>query len=183
MLQITPAHAHILEPWSITEVVWLDGSWSTRTAGDTYGVYAGMTWDSLRRSNLRHDHTHGYRFTHDVRDISDNLNASDTYITELDCPYYDKDDDNFNQKWEEAELTVECTSLFPQFQVRYDSYIGLMRWHFTTTNGWRWDPDGGWIGESEQLSQPGPWFGDKWDTIPAGTQSSPAYSTDSYAAP
>lgn len=111
--------------------------------------------------------THGLRFTHDARDISSNLNATGSTWTELPSPYYDKDDDNGDGKWEEAEVTAEASS-FPTAGVWYGSVLYHMRWWQPCSWCWEWDSGGGRIQQAEQLSEQLWWTADKWDCTPNG---------------
>lgn len=163
-----PVLAHKLEWPSWNE--WADQHYTTtRTHEDTVRSFLSMYWNSTRASNMRHVAGHGFRFTHDARDISSNLNATGSTWTQLPSPYYDKDDDNGDRKWEEAEVTAEASS-FPTAGVWYDSYLYHMRWwaSCSTCQPVNWDPDSGYIQQAEQLSEQLWWTSDKWDCTPNG---------------
>ena len=83
----SPVLAHFTEWPSSTESIYLSGMiYDTRVADDTYRMRAVMNWNSTRASNMRHQASHGYRFSFDVHDLNGNLNATTRYETSLPNP-------------------------------------------------------------------------------------------------
>ncbi len=141
-----------------------------RTGSDSMYFWARMTWDADNASNMRHMATHGYRFTHDVQDTSNdgaannNLNATGRYSTTMPSPYYDRDRSGFRNH--EAEITSE-SSAFPSSGVEYISLVEFSHWYSitgSTGTNWFWDPSGDSVTQPAQVSAPGcPVLCDKWD--------------------
>ena len=163
----SPVLAHFTEWPSSTESIYLSGMiYDTRVADDTYRMRAVMNWNSTRASNMRHQASHGYRFSFDVHDLNGNLNATTRYETSLPNPYFDLDDDDSDGRHEESEITADSTS-FPTAGVNYYANVYFMRYYYYCTGywcpGWVWDPSSGWISYDESLSEHY-LLGDYWDT-------------------
>jgi hypothetical protein len=160
---VTPVAGHILEPWSTSESIGVRVGYSWHRSGDTIETWSSASWNSTRASNLRHDASEGdYRFTMNADDISGNLNANGQSSTTYRNPYYDKDDDDANLKYEEAEITAQDPT-FPSSNHSYQANFRFSHSYFAFGE-WRYDADGGTIQFDESLSQQLWWTGDLWDT-------------------
>jgi hypothetical protein len=137
----------------------------TRTSQDTVGARTWLTWEPARIVDLQHAaSSHGARFTVQADDLSANLNATGTGSSTLPSPYYDRDNDTSDSRFEEAEITAQAT---PYSGVEYVTTLYFMHWYAAcsgTSCTWRWDPDGGTIQHSEQMSAQ-VCCGDKWNSV------------------
>lgn len=127
-----------------------------------------MVGSSTSASNMRHEATHGYRFTHDVKDLNGNVNATGRFITQLPSPYYDRDPGGTSGRSNEGEITSESSS-FPTANQSYASFIEFSHWYQTVGSSgvqWIWDSGGGSVTQTAQISGPGcPIVCDKWDAV------------------
>ena len=167
-LAVSPAAAHFTEWVTTGEAFYLGGPFTTLTTGDTIRArFSSLWWDSTRAANMRHQATHGYRFTADTHDESTHLSATRRFETTIPAPFFDRD--LSATRCTEAEITSE-SSTFPTANVNYTMNVYYMRWFYV--NGvWLWDPSSGVVGFSEQLSaQLG--GDDKWQVISTYSPSS-----------
>lgn len=161
--------AHYLD-WtpSYKDVKLLTG-YCTRTCYDTVAPRTIQSWNSTRTANLHHMLLeYDDFFTHDARDLSNNINATGSGYTDIEQPYYDIDDDNGDRKWEESEVTSQW-QLFPRVGGHYYySRLYFMHWWRSCSQcAWQWDPDGGNAQQVDQLSfESCPIFCDKYDADP-----------------
>lgn len=128
--------------------------WTSTGSGHVFGV--NMYWNQAGRNGVQSYVSDGYRYTHDMTDLNDNLHATGTYSTNFPSPYIDFDDDDGNGEREEAEATVENTS-FPVVGRKYY----LQFWY-------SWKATAGATGKlayTPAISKRGcPVFCEKWDT-------------------
>ena len=83
---------------------------------------------------------HGLRYTHEVNDRSGRLSATGYWATNHPDPAFDRDDDDGDGRWEEAE--VIAGSRHPQPDRAYTTAVQLSRWHAKRQAGechWAWD--------------------------------------------
>lgn len=124
----------------------------------------------------------GYRYTQDFRDLNDNVHATSRFATTLLSPVYDRDDDNGNKRWEEAEITSNSVN-FPSVGENYYADVQFSHWYPACSGGcYTWDKDGGSVAYQSQISFWDPIFGE-WQThrfsgtyrnIPYPVQNAPA---------
>lgn len=143
-------------PFQVGSTSRVQSSW--REANDSISFYTHGRWDTAHRNGIQQYAAQGFRYTQDFRDGSGvapaQLNATGVYSTTFLNPKYDKDDDDGNRKSEEAEITADSTS-FPTTNELYFAQVQFSRFAnlCTKTCTWVYDPDGGEIGISSQISR------------------------------
>lgn len=83
-----------------------------RTSGDSIWVFSDESWNSTDAAAVRGYSAQGYRYTQDMRDLDNNVNATGNtrntdWRSNFPNPVYDRDDDNSDYRWEESEVTAE----------------------------------------------------------------------------
>lgn len=161
-MSASPASAHILEPWSSNEGIGVYVGYTWHRSGDTIEAWSSALWSTTRASNLHHDADEGRRFTMNADDLNNNLNATGQSSTNYWDPSYDKDDDNADLKYEEAEITAQGID----FPVANNWYYANLRFShsYYAFGEWRYDSGGGTVQFDESLSEQLWWTGDLWDT-------------------
>ena len=161
--------------------------------GDSYYFVATMAWNTTARSRMLHMATHGHRFTHDTRDLNDNVGATGRYSSQLTDPYYDADNDGGSVAKEEAEVTAQSAAFPHAASYTFVSKIEFSHWYQTCGSvcAWRFDGGGGSVRQTAQISRqvcyPAPGC-DKWDASPElddvimGSTAYPSATADSAAA-
>ena len=109
-------------------------------------------------------------YTADSHDLSNNLHATGVYSTNMPNPYYDRDDDNGNFKFDEAEVTVENLSFPGSTTTEYYAFFEYSHWAPIPRVGWVWDAGGGNIEHDAQLSVRSCGVCDKYDAAPLTPQ-------------
>ncbi len=151
-----------------------------------------MTWNSTAAAVMRNYGSEGKRFTYDGTDVSNNLHATSQFSTNMYNPIYDRDDDNGDQKWDEAEITADAPS-FPPANTTFNGWVKLSRWHYHCAARicqWVWDSSSGTVAYTAQISYKPCAFceWDKWSgdldlemgrrSYPSKAQSSPSGPVD-----
>lgn len=127
----------------------------------------------------------GYRYTADTHDLNSNVNATGRYVTSLPNPYYDRDDDNSDSRWDEAEIAAESATFPSSATIRYYAFLEYSPWYQAAPFGaWTWDSGSGCIEHNAQLALPGcPGVCDKWDAAPLTPRRFGDHSCPSLAKP
>ncbi len=120
-------------------------------ADDSVLFQTTMVWDQAQVDGLNRYIGQGLRYTHEVNDRSGRLSATGYWATNLPDPAFDRDDDDGDGRWEEAEIT--SASRLPQAGQEYVARMQFSRWHGKRHKGgceWAWDRR---TGRAEVLSQ------------------------------
>jgi len=129
-----------------------------RVSGDRFTSYAYVRWTSTEANNLRATaQQYNVRYTQDMRDASDNVDADGYWTSTFPSPVFDRENDAgfpvTETKYEEAEVTATSSS-FPTagttyyFSARYSHW-----WGGSGPCGPNGDNGGGYIGHNEHMSQ------------------------------
>jgi hypothetical protein len=119
--------------------------------GDAIDYRTEASWDREQARGLEGYLTTGLRYTHEVNDRSGRLSATGYWATNYPDPAYDRDDDDADGRWEEAEIIAGRK--FPEVGRTYVATVQFSRWHGKRSGGacdWAWDRR---MGHSEILSQ------------------------------
>lgn len=140
-----------------------DASWtpskSTTTAtpsrflvgDDAINYRTDMVWDRAQSDGLSGYVDGGLRYTLEVNDRSGRLSATGFWASNHPDPAYDRDDDDGDRRWEEAEVIAGAVR--PKPGQTYISMVQFSRWHAKRQRGeckWAWDRR---LGAAEVLSQ------------------------------
>ena len=120
-------------------------------AEDAITYRTDALWDRVQADGLQRYIGDGLRYTHEVNDRSGRLSATGYWATNHPDPAFDRDDDDGDGRWEEAEVVAGAQAPTPG-QV-YSSLIQFSRWHGKRAEGqctWAWDRR---LGSTEVLSQ------------------------------
>ena len=118
---------------------------------DSITYRTDAVWDRAQSEGLQRYLGDGLRYTHEVNDRSGRLSATGYWASNHPDPAYDRDDDDGDGRWEEAEITAGTTPPTPG--QAYTSMVQFSRWHAKRQRGtceWAWDRR---LGEAEVLSQ------------------------------
>ena len=127
---------------------------------DVVRIRTTMSWNSTQAQNVRNYAASGKYYTHDITDMSNNLDGFCLW-TNFPNAYYDWDDDSGETlKWEESEVAAINKS-FPTANTNYSVNSYFARWTYGipySGGGFQWfyDPDGGQIKITPQISE---WWG------------------------
>jgi hypothetical protein len=108
-------------------------------------------WDGSQAEGLGRYLADGLRYTLEVNDRSGRLSATGYWATDHPDPAFDRDDDDGDGRWEEAEVIAGERG--PVAGQPYTAIVELSRWHPKRSGGsceWAWDIR---LGEAEILSQ------------------------------
>jgi hypothetical protein len=122
--------------------------------GDAFFVETIAEWSRAQRRGLARYVDAGLRYTHEVNDRSGRLSATGYWATNHPDPAFDRDDDDGDGRWEEAEVTVGAQ--LPDAERRYVSRIQFSRWHGKPRPGRcgiAWDRRAGSMEVLSQLSR------------------------------
>lgn len=160
-----PGFATHIQAASYTPYSWTLGRVTSTwvETNDSYINYIYPWWDAAHRQGIQNYAVQGYRYTQEMRDqynLADNLHATGWYTTNFPSPVYDRDDDNGNGKWEETEITANYAA-FPVTGATYTVGIQYSRNHWVFCCYYAWDPDGGSMSHSSQISQ---YYAGEWQT-------------------
>lgn len=120
-------------------------------ADDSILFQTDVVWDQSQVDGLAGYVRDGLRYTHEVNDRTGRLSATGYWATNLPDPAYDRDDDDGDGRWEEAEIT--SASRLPRAGQVYTALLQFSRWHGKRHKGgceWAWDRR---LGKVEVLSQ------------------------------
>ncbi len=121
------------------------------TANDAIVFRTDAVWDQGQARGLSQYLDDGLRYTHEVNDRRGRLSATGYWATNHPDPAYDRDDDDGDGRWEEAEIIAGSTR--PRDAQTYTTLLQFSRWHAKRSKGrcvWAWDRR---LGSSEVLSQ------------------------------
>jgi hypothetical protein len=119
--------------------------------GDSLTVRTVKVWPREQVEGLGRYVAAGLRYTHEVNDRSGRLSATGYWATNLPDPAFDRDDDDGDGRWEEAEITAGAE--LPKAGRPYTALVQLSRWREVQR---RKRCDRAWdlrAGEMEVLSQ------------------------------
>lgn len=111
-------------------------------------------WDRGQADGLSRYLDSGLRYTHEVNDRSGRMSATGFWATNYPDPAYDRDDDDGDGRWEEAEVIAGATR--PKPGQTYTSMVQFSRWHGKREKGactWAWDRRTGTVEVLSQLSR------------------------------
>lgn len=137
---------------SISSTSMAVGSWLTDD--DSLVFRTDASWDANQADGLRGYLDEGLRYTHEVRDRSGRSSATGYWATNHPDPSFDRDDDDGDGRWEEAEIIVG--PIPPRPDTVYTTLIPFSRWHAKRARGtcqWAWDRRKGHVGVLSQLSR------------------------------
>ncbi len=120
-------------------------------ADDSITYRTDAVWDRPQADGLQAYLDSGLRYTHEVNDRRGRLSATGYWATNHPDPAYDRDDDDGDGRWEEAEITAGASPPMPG--QTYTSMVQFSRWHAKRKKGicgWAWDRR---AGQAEVLSQ------------------------------
>lgn len=120
-------------------------------ADDSILFRTDVVWDQSQADGLARYVRDGLRYTHEVNDRTGRLSATGYWATNLPDPAYDRDDDDGDGRWEEAEIIAGSQP--PRAGQVYSSLVQFSRWHGKRLKGtcaWAWDRR---MGNAEILSQ------------------------------
>ena len=120
-------------------------------ADDALVFRTDATWDRGQADGLAGYLGQGLRYTHEVNDRAGRLSATGYWATNHPDPAYDRDDDDGDGRWEEAEIIAGARR--PEAGQIYTSLVQFSRWHGKREKGvceWAWDRR---LGQAEILSQ------------------------------
>jgi hypothetical protein len=119
---------------------------------DSLTIRTDAVWDRGQAGGLKTYVDAGLRFTHEVNDVSGRLSATGYWATNLPDPAFDRDDDDGDRRWEEAEIIGDA----PQAGREYTTLVQYSRWHGKRVKGkceWSWDRRKGELEVLAQLSR------------------------------
>jgi len=121
------------------------------TPEDSMTFRTDAVWDQAQVDGLGRYLDDGLRYTHEVNDRTGRLSATGYWATNHPDPAFDRDDDDGDGRWEEAEIIAGARA--PRTGQAYTSVVQFSRWHAKRDQGacsWAWDLR---LGEAEVLSQ------------------------------
>ena len=121
------------------------------TDGDAITYRSDVVWDGKQAKGLSDYIEDGLRYTHEVNDRSGRLSATGFWATNYPDPAYDRDDDDGDRRWEEAEVIAGRS--VPEAGQVYTTLVQFSRWHGKRQKRvceWAWDRR---LGNTEVLSQ------------------------------
>ncbi|MEX1296363.1 MAG: hypothetical protein AB1Z67_09355 [Candidatus Limnocylindrales bacterium] len=124
------------------------------TSGDSLTIRTDTVWDREQSDGLAAYIDSGLRYTHELNDRSGRLSANGFWATNLPDPAFDRDDDDGDRRWEEAEVIAGPTP--PEPGRRYTTLVQYSRWHGKRAQGtcqWAWDRRRGEVEVLSQLSR------------------------------
>lgn len=124
------------------------------THDDSLIFRTDMVWDRRQADGLSAYLDSGLRYTQELNDRSGRLSATGYWATNLPDPAYDRDDDDGDRRWEEAEVITGTET--PEAARRYTALVQYSRWHGKRTKGrceWAWDRRKGEVDVLSQLSR------------------------------
>lgn len=144
-----------------------------RVPRDSTYLYLRLRWNAAGLTGLR---GYGLAYTQEVNDLSGRLSASGFWMSDLPGAAYDRDDDEADGRWEEAEVTAPDPRLLVAGRT-YTVAIQLTRWWRPCASGcrWRWEFRPARVAALSQLSARlfGEWQAIRY-TLPWATARLPA---------
>ncbi len=120
-------------------------------SGDSITYRTEAVWDTAQARGLARYEDDGLRYTLEANDRSGRLSATGYWATNLPDPAYDRDDDDGDRRWEEAEIVAGKQG--PKADHTYTTSVQFSRWYPKRVKGvceWAWDRR---RGSTEILSQ------------------------------
>ncbi len=111
-------------------------------------------WDQAQAKGLQRYLDSGMRYTLETNDRPGRLSATGYWATNYPDPSYDRDDDDGDGRWEEAEIIAGPET--PEVGRTYVSMVQFSRWHGKRQRGsceWAWDRREGQVETLSQLSR------------------------------
>lgn len=124
------------------------------TPGDSIVIRTDAVWDRAQTEGLARYVDAGLRYTHEVNDRDGRLSATGFWATNHPDPAFDRDDDDADRRWEEAEITIGRQP--PRPGLTYTTLVQYSRWHGKRLQGscrWAWDRRRGHLEVLSQLSR------------------------------
>jgi hypothetical protein len=121
---------------------------------DSVTYRTDAVWDRAQARGLGGYLDSGVRYTHEVNDRSGRLSATGFWATNHPDPAYDRDDDEEDRRWEEAEVIAGPYA--PEPGRTYTTLVQFSRWHGKRVKGscqWAWDRRRGTTDVLSQLSR------------------------------
>ena len=121
---------------------------------DSLTIRTDAVWDGGQADGLEAYLDTGLRYTHEINDGSGRLSASGYWATNLPDPAFDRDDDDGDRRWEEAEIIGGRAT--PRVGRDYTTLVQFSRWHGKRVKGqceWSWDRRRGELDVLAQLSR------------------------------
>lgn len=151
-------HHHLVSAQGVGRASWTPSTSVTEFArsrfivpDDSITYWNESIWSGVQVDGLRAYANTGLHYTHEVNDRTGRLSATGYWATNLPDPAFDRDDDDGDLRWEEAEIIAGAQ--VPTAGSTYSSLVQFSRWHSKRQNGacvWAWDRR---LGTSEVLSQ------------------------------
>lgn len=143
--------------------------------GDAIIVRTDAVWDRQQADGLLGYLRGGLRYTHEVNDRSGRLSATGFWATNHPDPAFDRDDDDGDRRWEEAEVIAGPYA--PEPGRTYTAAVQFSRWHGKRVKRaceWSWDRRRGNVEVLSQLSRDllGEWQAERY-TLSYETQAYP----------
>ena len=157
--------------WTPSESITSASNSRFLSPADSLTIRTDAVWDRGQADGLKTYVDAGLRFTHEINDGSGRLNATGYWATNLPDPAFDRDDDDGDRRWEEAEIIADA----PQAGREYTTLVQYSRWHGKRVKGkceWSWDRRKGELELLSQLSRNafGEWQSERYtltyDTVP-----------------
>jgi hypothetical protein len=124
------------------------------TPGDSITFQTDETWDRAQVSGLESYLGRGLRYTLELNDGAGRLSATGYWATNYPDPVFDRDDDDGDGRWEEAEIIAGAVA--PEAGRTYTSLVQFSRWRGKRVKGvcdWAWDRRRGQVVILSQLSR------------------------------
>ena len=138
--------------WTPSESITSASNSRFLSPADSLTIRTDAVWDRGQADGLKTYVDAGLRFTHEINDGSGRLNATGYWATNLPDPAFDRDDDDGDRRWEEAEIIADA----PQAGREYTTLVQYSRWHGKRVKGkceWSWDRRKGELEVLAQLSR------------------------------
>ncbi len=142
---------------------------------DAIDYRTAAIWDAAQAAGLERYLSTGLRYTLEVNDRSGRLSATGYWATNHPDPSFDRDDDDGDGRWEEAEVIAGREA--PDPGRTYTATMQFSRWHAKRVSGrctWAWDRRQGRTEVLSQLSREllGEWQAERY-TLTYDTQPFP----------
>ncbi|MFV2064574.1 MAG: hypothetical protein ACC726_13850, partial [Chloroflexota bacterium] len=149
------------------------------TPGDSITYSTDAVWSRGQADGLRRYLDSGLRYTHEINDRSGRLSATGYWATNFPDPAFDRDDDDGDRRWEEAEITAGSEA--QKSGATYSALVQFSRWRAKRNRGacvWAWDRRQGTAEVLSQLSRDllGEWQAERY-TLTYDTLAYPRAST------
>lgn len=135
-----------------------------RVMGDAWYVFVTFRWDEAGLRALRRYTADGLRYTQEVNDLTGRLSATGFWMSDLPGARFDRDDDEGDGRWEEAEVTSADPARL-RAETDYTVGIQLSRWWEDCSSDpcrLRWSFRSGRVALLSQLSR---FFLGEWQAV------------------